>query len=87
MHNRYMLVCAISATLRACTPGNVWAVAFLPNGDLVTATSDHIARVWTTDEARQAPAEAVEVRRHVGKYCARLFHMVHVFGCWVVQRC
>lgn len=28
-------------------PSNLWGVAFLPNGDLVTACSDHVARIWT----------------------------------------
>ncbi|PSC75649.1 phospholipase A-2-activating [Micractinium conductrix] len=41
-------------------PSNLWAVAFLPNGDLVTACSDHVARVWTREEQRAAPAELLE---------------------------
>ncbi len=39
-------------------PGCVWAVAFLPNGDLVTACSDGVARVWTQEAARYADADA-----------------------------
>jgi len=38
-------------------PGCVWSVAFLPNGDLLTACGDGIARVWTRDAARAAPAD------------------------------
>jgi phospholipase A-2-activating protein len=41
-------------------PGCVWAVAFLPNGDLVTACADGVARVWTKSEERKAPAEGLE---------------------------
>ncbi|KAL4433027.1 hypothetical protein ABPG77_006454 [Micractinium sp. CCAP 211/92] len=41
-------------------PSNLWAVGFLPNGDLVTACSDHVARIWTSAAERQAPAEAVQ---------------------------
>jgi hypothetical protein len=43
-------------------PSNLWGVAFLPNGDLVTACSDHIARVWTQATDRQAPAEVMQVQ-------------------------
>jgi len=32
----------------------VWDVAFLPTGDLVTACSDYVARVWTLDPAKSA---------------------------------
>ena len=42
-------------------PSNLWGVAFLPSGDLVTACSDHVARVWTQAAERQAPAEAAQV--------------------------
>lgn len=35
-------------------PGCVWDVKFLPNGDLVTACSDGIVRIWTTDAERMA---------------------------------
>lgn len=41
-------------------PGCVWAVAFLPNGDLVTACADGVARVWTKSEERKSPAEGLE---------------------------
>ena len=47
---------ACVATLRH--PGCVWAAAFLPDGDLVTACSDGVARVWTAVEARAGPPEA-----------------------------
>ena len=33
-------------------PGCVWAVTFLPNGDLVTACSDGIVRIFSEDENR-----------------------------------
>eukprot|EP00887_Chlorella_sp_A99_P006848 scaffold2.g6848.t1 len=39
-------------------PGNVWAVAFLPNGDLLTGCSDGVARLWTRAAERAAPANA-----------------------------
>lgn len=33
-------------------PGNIWAVAFLPNNDLITACSDGIIRIFSEDENR-----------------------------------
>lgn len=44
-------------------PGCVWDVAFLPNGDLVTACSDYAARVWTRAADRVADSATIEVRR------------------------
>lgn len=41
-------------------PANVWDVAFLPNGDLVTACADFVARVWTRDSGRVAPQDVKE---------------------------
>ncbi|KAL4428166.1 hypothetical protein ABPG75_002255 [Micractinium tetrahymenae] len=41
-------------------PSNLWAVGFLPNGDLVTACSDHVARIWTSAAERQAPADVAQ---------------------------
>jgi len=41
-------------------PGCVWDVAFLPNGDLVTACSDGVARVWTREKKLYAPTEETE---------------------------
>jgi phospholipase A-2-activating protein len=41
-------------------PGCVWAVVFLPNGDIVTACADGVARVWTMNEERRASAEGLE---------------------------
>lgn len=38
-------------------PACVWDVAFLPNGDLVTACADSVARVWSREPARVAPQE------------------------------
>ena len=40
-------------------PGCVWAVAFLPNGDLVTGCADGAVRVWSTDGGRVADADVV----------------------------
>lgn len=34
-------------------PGCVWDVTFLDNGDVVSACSDAVARVWTTAADRQ----------------------------------
>jgi phospholipase A-2-activating protein len=39
-------------------PGCVWAVCYLPCGDLVTACEDGVARVWTRAAERLAPPEA-----------------------------
>ncbi len=41
-------------------PGCVWDVTFLPNGDLVTACSDGVARVWTRDSQHSASLEELE---------------------------
>lgn len=41
-------------------PGCVWDVKFLPNGDLVTACSDGVARVWTLDPKQYAVSEELE---------------------------
>ncbi|CAM6084680.1 unnamed protein product [Calypogeia fissa] len=41
-------------------PGCVWDVKFLPNGDLVTACSDGVARVWTQDPKQYAASEELE---------------------------
>jgi phospholipase A-2-activating protein len=38
-------------------PGCVWDVKFLPNGDLITACSDGVARIWTKIATRFASAE------------------------------
>eukprot|EP00891_Asterochloris_glomerata_P008960 jgi/Astpho2/8960/Aster-02638 len=40
-------------------PACVFAVAFMPNGDLVTACSDGVARIFSKASERQAPAETV----------------------------
>ena len=37
----------------------MWDVAWLPNGDLVTACADYTARVWTSSSERAAPPETV----------------------------
>ena len=36
-------------------------MAFLPNGDLVTACADYATRIWTPSPERAAPPEAQEV--------------------------
>ncbi|KAL2609949.1 hypothetical protein R1flu_028522 [Riccia fluitans] len=41
-------------------PGCVWDVKFLPNGDLVTACSDGVARIWTCDSNRCATSVELE---------------------------
>lgn len=41
-------------------PGCVWAVAYLPNGDLVSACADGVARVWTKNEKRVAASDVLE---------------------------
>ena len=44
--------------LLSCT-GCVWDVAWLADGDLVSACADYVARVWTTRSERAASAETV----------------------------
>lgn len=44
-----------------CCTGCVWAVAFLADGDLVTACADGVARVWSTDASRAADADVLQV--------------------------
>ena len=52
-------------------PGCVWDVQFLLNGDLTTACSDGVARLWTRDAARAAPAgAAAEFEAQVAAYAA-----------------
>ena len=46
---------------QALSAACVWDVAFLPDGDLVTACADYVARVWTTSPDHAAPAEDIEV--------------------------
>ena len=40
--------------------GCVWDVAFLADGDLVTACADATARVWSGQDERQAPQQERE---------------------------
>ena len=42
-------------------PGCVWATTFLPNGDVVTACADGVARVWSRGEERRAADVVMEV--------------------------
>ena len=44
-------VCACTQTL--AHPGCIWAVAFLADGDLVTACGDGVVRVWSSEPSRQ----------------------------------
>ncbi|KAA0031249.1 phospholipase A-2-activating protein [Cucumis melo var. makuwa] len=41
-------------------PGCVWDAKFLENGDIVTACSDGVARVWTADQERIADPQELE---------------------------
>lgn len=41
-------------------PGCVWTVNFLSNGDLISGCADGMARIWSTDEGRKAPADMCE---------------------------
>ncbi|GFR47642.1 hypothetical protein Agub_g9384, partial [Astrephomene gubernaculifera] len=38
-------------------PGNIWAVDFTPDGDLLTGSSDAVARLWSRRPDRTAPAD------------------------------
>jgi hypothetical protein len=49
----------VATVLHPCQ--TVWAVASLPNGDIVSAGSDGQVRIWTTDERRFASDEARRV--------------------------
>eukprot|EP00178_Gracilaria_changii_P001467 TRINITY_DN11_c1_g1_i1.p1 TRINITY_DN11_c1_g1~~TRINITY_DN11_c1_g1_i1.p1 ORF type:complete len:813 (+),score=122.04 TRINITY_DN11_c1_g1_i1:4688-7126(+) len=40
-------------------PGTVWSVCFCPNGDIVSACSDGIARVFTMDESKVADQDVL----------------------------
>ncbi|KAL6070984.1 Phospholipase A2 activating protein [Balamuthia mandrillaris] len=40
-------------------PSTVWCVAALPNTDIITASSDGVARLWTRDPSRTASAEEI----------------------------
>lgn len=41
-------------------PGCVWDVKFLENGDIVTACSDGMARVWTVQQDKSAESLELE---------------------------
>ncbi|PXF41456.1 Phospholipase A-2-activating protein [Gracilariopsis chorda] len=41
-------------------PGTVWSVCFCANGDIVTACSDGVARVFTTDESKCADQDVLQ---------------------------
>eukprot|EP00735_Rhodelphis_limneticus_P000138 TRINITY_DN1021_c0_g1::TRINITY_DN1021_c0_g1_i1::g.29865::m.29865 TRINITY_DN1021_c0_g1::TRINITY_DN1021_c0_g1_i1::g.29865 ORF type:complete len:793 (-),score=165.54,sp/Q9Y263/PLAP_HUMAN/33.54/8e-129,WD40/PF00400.27/3.6e-05,WD40/PF00400.27/6.7e-09,WD40/PF00400.27/3.4e-05,WD40/PF00400.27/5.9e-09,WD40/PF00400.27/3.9e-07,WD40/PF00400.27/2.3e-07,WD40/PF00400.27/2.9,PUL/PF08324.6/3.2e-32,PFU/PF09070.6/1.5e-25,BBS2_Mid/PF14783.1/74,BBS2_Mid/PF14783.1/76,BBS2_Mid/PF14783.1/2e+02,BBS2_Mid/PF14783.1/0.021,B len=41
-------------------PAGVWAVSHCPNGDIITACQDGVARVFTQDSQRTAPADILE---------------------------
>lgn len=51
----WALLCGIGNTDAGC----VWDVAFLENGDLVTACGDSIAHVWTADDNRVASPDLI----------------------------
>ncbi|KAI0566520.1 WD40-repeat containing protein [Gracilaria domingensis] len=40
-------------------PGTVWSVCFCPNGDIVSACSDGVARVFTTNETKAADQDVL----------------------------
>ena len=42
----------------------MWAVAVLPNGDIVSGTSDGIVRVFSAAEERWASAEQLQAYDH-----------------------
>lgn len=39
---------------------SVWSVSTMPNGDIVTGCSDSVVRVFSTEEARWAPANQLK---------------------------
>ena len=50
-------------------PGCVWDVAFTANGDLVTACSDYVARIWTRNSNQVADKDTIEVGCAYRKRC------------------
>jgi phospholipase A-2-activating protein len=63
-------------------PSNLWGVAFLPSGDLVTACSDHVARVWTQDGQRKGPADLAQVGPAAVPCPAHVPHIAWEGGPW-----
>lgn len=50
-------------------PGCVWDAKFLDNGDIVTACSDGVVRVWTTHQDKIAdPAELESYAAQLSQY-------------------
>ncbi|XP_041475058.1 phospholipase A-2-activating protein-like [Lytechinus variegatus] len=48
---------------------SIWSVASLPNGDILVGSSDGMARVFTREESRFAPAEAQQAfEKQVGAF-------------------
>lgn len=39
---------------------SVWAVSSMPNGDIVTGSSDGVVRIFSDSEERQASTEALK---------------------------
>ncbi|XP_042494944.1 phospholipase A-2-activating protein [Macadamia integrifolia] len=48
------------SVIRRCLGGGVWDVKFLKNGDIVTACSDGIVRIWTVHKDRIADSVGLE---------------------------
>jgi WD40 repeat protein len=77
----------IQTILHPCT---VWACTFIPrSGDLVTAGSDGVVRVWSRDASKHAPPEVQKAyndkveNQTISKYC---FRSPPPSFCWVVRR-
>lgn len=69
-------------------PGCVWDAKFLENGDIVTACSDGVVRIWTVDQNKIA--DSVELDSYasllsqykISRYCwvqSFYFHMVNEY--------
>ena len=52
---------SVVLTCRQWRAACVWDVAFTTSGDLASGCADYVARLWTPDAARAAPAGAQQV--------------------------
>lgn len=66
-------------------PGCVWDAKFLENGDIVTACSDGVVRIWTSNPDRIAnPIEIESYSSQLSQYkCSRYTIMVMCIKLWL----
>lgn len=66
-------------------PGCVWDAKFLENGDIVTACSDGIARVWTVQQDKFA--EPLELETHasqISQYKRNRYKQTTIFSSRII---